>query len=76
MVTVGDVLPMARTDHQAQDLKKMMPIGVGTLSKKCILSQKSILHTASFSPPDITGIAVDGPSGTMVLTDKKLQPLT
>lgn len=72
----GDVLPMARTDHVAQNKDYIDADGWWRAVQTCILRQIEILWAEGFSPLDITGIAVDGTSGTMVLTDINLRPVT
>lgn len=42
----------------------------------CLLSQMEMLRADGHSPADITGIAVDGTSGSLLLTDAVLNPVT
>ena len=72
----GDVLPMARTEHLPQKSDNIDADGWWSVVKTCILRQIEKMQAEGFSPSDITGIAVDGTSGTMVLTDENLRPVT
>ena len=72
----GNVLPMARTEHLPQKSDNIDADGWWSVVKTCILRQIEKMQAEGFSPSDITGIAVDGTSGTMVLTDENLRPVT
>lgn len=72
----GTVLPMARADHVAQDPDRIDANGWWTAVRHCVHAQIDLIRSAGRSPDDIIGIAVDGTSGTMVLTDAALAPVT
>ena len=72
----GEVLPMARAEHLSQEPDKIDAERWWSVVKTCVARQVEILRAEGLSPSDITGIAVDGTSGTMVLTDKNLRPVT
>ena len=76
LTTQGDVMPMARADHVPQNPDHIDAEGWWRAVQTCILRQMEIVRDEGFSPFDITGIAVDGTSGTMVLTDANLRPVT
>jgi len=72
----GKVLSMARADHLPQDAAKINAEHWWTAVQRCIACQMTRLRAAGHDPRDITGIAVDGTSGTMVLTDADIKPVT
>ena len=72
----GTVLSMARADHSPQDEGRINAEHWWTAVQTCICRQITTLRASGHKPKDITGIAVDGTSGTMVLTDADLKPVT
>ncbi|WP_421854953.1 FGGY-family carbohydrate kinase [Oricola sp.] len=72
----GAVLSMARTDHLPQDPDWIDAALWWEAVETCIRTQVDSLRADGRDPLEITGIAVDGTSGTMVLTDAQLEPVT
>lgn len=73
----GDKLvSMARAAHPAQDPQNIDANGWWDAVAQCLTAQVNALHDLSVDPKAITGIAVDGTSGSMVLTDAALNPVS
>jgi len=72
----GAVVSMARAAHLPQDADRIDAEHWWTAVRTCLVTQMAQLRTAGHDPADIAGIAVDGTSGTMVLTDANLTPVT
>lgn len=73
----GDkLLSMARADHPLQDPSRIDANGWWSAVESCLVKQVSALHELGLDPAAITGIAVDGTSGSMVLTDAHLMPVS
>jgi len=70
------LVSMARADHPVQDLQNIDANGWWEAVTNCLTTQTSALHELGLDPSDITGIAVDGTSGSMVLTDRDLNPVS
>ena len=72
----GAVLSMARANYGPQDPDRI-DAGIwwdGVVD--CITNQIKALHEVGLDPMDIARIGVDGTSGSMVLTDANLIPVT
>jgi len=72
----GAVVSMARADHLPQDADQINADLWWSAVRTCLMRQIAELRVAGHCAADITGIAVDGTSGTMVLTDANLTPVT
>lgn len=73
----GDrVVSMARADHSVQDPSRIDANGWWTAVQDCLTAQVRALHGIGVDPLDIKRIAVDGTSGSMVLTDAALRPVS
>jgi len=72
----GEPLSMARTGHAAQDPDRIDARLWWQAAADCIRSQVEALTSAGRDPRHVRRIAVDGTSGTMVLTDANLEPVT
>ncbi|SLN41210.1 FGGY-family carbohydrate kinase [Pseudooctadecabacter jejudonensis] len=72
----GTVVSMARAAHLPQDPDRIDAEHWWTAVRTCLVTQVARLRAAGQSPADIAAIAVDGTSGTMVLTDANLAPVT
>lgn len=71
----GTVLSMARATHFAQDPDRIDAELWWAVVRTCIVDQTNALRELGYDPKDIRAIAVDGTSGTMVLTDPDLSPV-
>lgn len=71
-----DVLSMARADHPAQDPSNIDADGWWQAVATCLKTQVAMLHDLNVDPLQILNIAVDGTSGSMVLTDRFLNPVS
>ncbi len=72
----GDVLSSARAAHEPQDPENIDAMAWWRSVQRCVQTQCEALREIGKSPKDIARIGVDGTSGTMVLTDARLQPVT
>ncbi len=73
----GDILvSSARVDHLPQDASRIDATRWWDAVKACMHRQMQALKTNGRSPADIRGIAVDGTSGSMVLTNAELEPVS
>ncbi|MEO0328142.1 MAG: FGGY-family carbohydrate kinase [Pseudomonadota bacterium] len=70
------VIAMARAEHLPQNPDRIDAYLWWEAVKACIHKQNIELKKAGCSAADISRIAVDGTSGTMVLVDEKLRPVT
>ena len=72
----GAVLSMARASYRSHDPKQINALvwWIGVVD--CIKNQTKAMRVKGFDPKDIVRIGVDGTSGTMVLTDANLVPVT
>ena len=68
------LVSMARADHPPQDPAQMDANGWWTAVAKCLHAQVAALVDLKIDPKAISAIAVDGTSGSMVLTDADLTP--
>ncbi len=71
----GDVLSMARAGYGGADDGRD-PACWWRAVTDCLHAQVEALAEQNFAPADICRIAVDGTSGTLVLTDATLNPVT
>lgn len=74
--TAQSVIATARADYGPQDPDKIDAISWWDGVVRCLTAQMSALLEQGTSPMDITRIAVDATSVTMVLTDAALNPVT
>ncbi|NRB04795.1 MAG: FGGY-family carbohydrate kinase [Rhodobacteraceae bacterium] len=72
----GRIIAMARASHLAQDPANIDATLWWTAVETCLTRQIEALREAGQNPADIAGLAVDGTSGSMVLTDANLRPVT
>ena len=72
----GAVLSMARADYGAQSTEDVDAETWWTGAAACLDAQVDALRAAGIDPLQIGRIGVDGTSGTMVLTDIALRPVT
>lgn len=70
------VISMARANHPAQDPSRIDANGWWVAVQDCLTAQISALRKIGVDPLDIKRIAVDGTSGSMVLTDADLTPVS
>lgn len=69
-------ISMARAAHPPQDPARIDANGWWAAVETCLTDQMRALHDVGASPGDVTSIAVDGTSGSMVLTDAALVPVS
>ncbi len=72
----GSVVARARAAYKPQIADKIDAEIWWDGVQQCIANQMSSLHAVGRDPEEIARIAVDGTSGTMVLTDEMLRPVT
>jgi len=72
----GVPIAMARKAHARQDPRKIDAELWWQSVVECLRSQIATLRDQGLKPADISGIAVDGTSSTMVLTDANIKPVT
>lgn len=72
----GDVLAMARQPHGTQSGDSINAELWWEAVQACLHAQMATLTEAGFNPMDVSAIAVDGTSGSMVLTDAALRPVS
>jgi sugar (pentulose or hexulose) kinase len=70
------VLSMARAEHPPQDPARIDALGWWNAVELCLSRQMDALNDLGVDPLNIGGIAVDGTSGSMVLTDRHLTPVS
>ncbi|MEM8978308.1 MAG: FGGY-family carbohydrate kinase [Pseudomonadota bacterium] len=70
------VLSMARAAHLPQDPEKIDATKWWGAVQACLHAQMAHLKDLGFSGQDISGISVDGTSGSMVLCDEALTPVS
>jgi len=70
------LVSMARSEHPPQDPAKIDAMGWWQAVEQCLSRQMSALKELGIDPSAISGVAVDGTSGTMVLTDRDLTPVS
>ncbi|MCU0906056.1 MAG: FGGY-family carbohydrate kinase [Rhodobacteraceae bacterium] len=71
----GRVLAMARGSYGGPDGRRDPEVWWSAVTD-CLTDQMQALRAAGGDPADIAGIAVDGTSGSLVLTDAGLVPVT
>ncbi|MEM1302479.1 MAG: FGGY-family carbohydrate kinase [Pseudomonadota bacterium] len=72
----GSVLSDARVGHEAQTPNAIDAKAWWRAVRACILAQVAALRAKGYDPKQIDRICVDGTSGSMVLTDAELEPVT
>lgn len=72
----GNPISMAQADHLPQHPEHIDAELWWTAVQTCIHTQVKNLKQSNIDPDQINRIAVDGTSGTMVLTDVHLKPVT
>ncbi len=72
----GLVVSMARAAYGVQDANKVNAQLWWAGVARCITNQISAMQRLGLDPKNIARIGVDGTSGSMVLTDAKLMPVT
>lgn len=72
----GRVVSSARMAHEPQDTDHIDADAWWRAVQACIAKQNEALVRSGHQPGDIVRIGVDGTSGTMVLTDAALVPVT
>ncbi len=73
----GDTLvSMAKAEHPPQDPSRIDANGWWSAVETCLHNQMTALSELGIDRGEITGIAVDGTSGSMVLTDAQLHPVS
>ncbi|MEM9427208.1 MAG: FGGY-family carbohydrate kinase [Pseudomonadota bacterium] len=72
----GDVVAMARGSYGDNADDRRDPIRWWNAVSDCLDAQVVALREAGVDPRAITGLAVDGTSGSLVLTDASLEPVT
>ena len=72
----GAVVAMARATYGDTPDDRRDPARWWAAVKDCLAAQMEALRDAGGDPATITGIAVDGTSGSLVLTDAGLTPVT
>ena len=70
------LVSMARQAHIDQDGGSIDAESWWVSARDCIRSQSTLLREHGRHPMEISAIVVDGTSGSMVLTDSALQPVT
>lgn len=72
----GTVLSQAQADHLPQDLRRIDAFMWWRAVQICVANQVSALEALGRSGEEIARIATDGTSGTIVLTDENLDPVS
>ncbi len=72
----GTVLSSVKTSHLPQETNEIDATKWWIAVKNCIVLQSEALNTIGRDLMDVRRIGVDGTSGTMVLTDAALRPVT
>ncbi len=76
VLTGETVVSMARATHPPQDPERIDAGKWWQAVQTCIRSQFTALRQLGIDPAEISAIAVDGTSGSMVLTDSALEPVS
>jgi sugar (pentulose or hexulose) kinase len=71
-----DLLSLAHADHLPQDPARIDANGWWTAVSTCLARQIAALRSQGIDPRTVARIGVDGTSGSMVLTDAALRPVT
>ena len=71
-----EVISMARAEHLEQDPERIDADLWWEAAHLCLVRQIDEMRTAGQEPVEIGHICVDGTSGTMVLTDGDLRPVS
>ena len=74
--TSGNVLSSVKTTHLPQNEDAIDATKWWVTVQDCIKAQGAALKQVGYDLSDVARIGVDGTSGTMVLTDAALQPVT
>ena len=74
--TSGKLVSMAQQPLMPQDTSDINAELWWESVRRCIKTQIKTLNELGMNPHDISAISVDGTSGTMLLTDANLQPVT
>lgn len=72
----GRLCGMARAPHMDQNPERIDANGWWTAVENCLRAQTADLKERGIDPGDIAAAAVDGTSGTIVLIDADLRPVT
>ncbi len=72
----GTVRSMARVPHVTQNPDRIDAEGWWTAVRTCLSAQTAALREEGLSPSNIVAAAVDGTSGSMVLLDANMSPVT
>lgn len=72
----GELISMAKASHLPQSNGALDANLWWDAVENCIRAQETALEKTSYSLAQVTHIAVDGTSGTMVLTDEVLNPVS
>lgn len=72
----GNAISSARVGHEAQGGDQIDADAWWRSVQTCIANQNAALHAIGRASSEISCIGVDGTSGTMVLTDSDLTPVT
>tara|TARA_Y100000385_G_scaffold242925_1_gene260138 strand:- start:34 stop:1344 length:1311 start_codon:yes stop_codon:yes gene_type:complete len=70
------LLSMARANHPHQDPSRIDANGWWAAVERCLMTQISAIKDLDIDPKSIRRIAADGTSGSMVLTDLNLSPVS
>ncbi|MCJ8335099.1 MAG: FGGY-family carbohydrate kinase [Epibacterium sp.] len=76
VVDGNKVVSMARAEHPVQDPSRIDANGWWVAVQTCLTAQITALNEIGVDPAEITDVAVDGTSGSMVLTDAALTPVS
>lgn len=72
----GALLSMASVDHLPQDPERIDAMLWWEATLACLAKQVAALRSDGHDPAEIAHLCVDGTSGTMLLTDADLTPVT
>jgi len=72
----GALLSMASVDHLPQDPERIDAMLWWQATLACLTKQLAALRVAGQDPGEVAFICVDGTSGTMLLTDAELTPVS
>lgn len=72
----GAVVSMASVGHMPQDPERIDANLWWQATRACLVNQIARLRDAGHDPADIAHVCVDGTSGTMVLVDDDLEPVS
>lgn len=73
---MGNPLSSARAAHEPQHGSRLDASKWWDAVAKCLSAQITALKAEGYSASEVSGIAVDGTSGSMVLTDRSLTPVS